>query len=60
MELRLISMFMSPYLTGRIYVNAVNINLDFTVAQVTMLNAMGDTNLIDTVSSGSFHGTWGI
>ena len=51
---------MSPYLTGRIYVNAVNINLDFTVAQVTMLNAMGDTNLIDTVSSGSFHGTWGV
>lgn len=55
MELRnilnIIRMFKSPYLTGSLYVNTLNISLDFinTIAQVTLFSAVGGINLINTV-----------
>lgn len=55
MELRnilnIIRMFKSPYLAGSLHVNTLNISLDFinTIAQVTVFNAVGGINIIDTV-----------
>lgn len=52
MELRVIGMFKLPYLTRSLYINTQN-KFNFFIAQVTMLNVVGDTDFIDTVSSSS-------